>query len=95
VAIGDILVVAGTTEALAPIRASTGPWVVDDLDETQRALFAGGATITLDPQDSATGRFFYARHPDGIEVEYVQWTPELVETLIEAPRREGVLSSQI
>jgi hypothetical protein len=30
-----------------------------------------------------TGTMLYARHPDGVSVEYVQWLPELVARIIE------------
>ena len=93
--IGDILLVGGTDEALAPIRGSIGPLIVDDIDRTRRELEAAGATITMLLDDAPTGRGFYARHPDGNSVEYVQWTPELVERWIEAPRRAGKLASQL
>ena len=93
--IGDILVVAGAEEALAPIRGSLGPWVVSDIEETRLALVQAGAEITREISAVPTGRMMYARHPDGVVVEYVQWTPELVEELIEAPRRAGKLASQL
>lgn len=93
--IGDVLVVAGTDEALAPIRGSLGPWIVSDLDETRRTLVEAGAEITRDIAPVPTGRMMYARHPDGSLVEYVEWTPDLVERLIEAPRRRGTLASEL
>lgn len=95
VGIGDVLVVAGTEEALAPIRSSLGPWVVADLDETRRSLVEAGAEITREIAPVPTGRMMYARHPDGAVVEYVQWTPELIEQIIEAPRRAGKLASEV
>lgn len=95
VGIGDMLLVAGTAEELAPIRESFGPWVVSDIDETRRSLIEAGAEITQDVVPVPTGRMMYARHADGILVEYVQWTPELMEQFIEAPRRAGKLSSQL
>lgn len=94
VGIGDVLVVAGTEEALAPVRGSLGPWIVTDIDETRRLLIKAGAEITRDIAPVPTGRMMYARHPDGAVVEYVQWTPELVERIIEAPRRTGKLASE-
>ena len=93
--IGDMLVVAGTDAALAPIRGSLGPWIVSDLDGARRTLVEAGAEITRDITPVPTGRMMYARHPDGSLVEYVEWTPELVERLIEAPRRAGILASQV
>lgn len=95
VGIGDVLVVAGTDEALAPIRGSLGPWIVTDIDETRRSLVEDGAEITREIAAVPTGRMMYARHPDGAIVEYVQWTAELVEQIIEGPRRAGKLTSEM
>lgn len=95
VGIGDILLVAGTEEALLPIRGSHGPWIVDDLDGARAALVEQGAAITRDIQPSPTGRFLYARHPDGIVVEYVEWHPDLVEQFIRRPLRNGQTASQL
>ena len=93
--IGDTLVVAGTQEALAPILDTHGPLVVSDIDAVQIELLAGGATITRPLVDVPTGRMLYARHADGLHVEYVQWTDDLVERLIRMPQREGRLSSEL
>jgi uncharacterized glyoxalase superfamily protein PhnB len=93
--IGDMLVVAGTEEALAPIRDTQGPVIVRDIEAVQAELLAGGATITQPLVDAPTGRMLYARHPDGLHVEYVQWTDDLVERFIRAPQREGGLSSEL
>ena len=95
VGIGDVLVVAGTDDALAPIRGSLGPWIVTDIDETREILMDAGAEIIRDIAPVPTGRMMYARHPDGAVVEYVHWTPELVEQFIAAPQRAGTLASQI
>jgi hypothetical protein len=95
IGIGDILIIGGTDEALAPIRDSHGPFIVDNLDETQKVLEQCGAQITQATAPAPTGRFLYARHPDGLLVEYVEWTPDLVEKWITAPQREGKLSSQL
>ena len=95
VGIGDVLVVAGTEEALAPIRGSLGPWIVSDIDETRRSLVEAGAEITREIAEVPTGRMMYARHPDGAVVEYVEFNAELVERIIEAPRRAGRLASEV
>ena len=94
IGIGDVMFVGGTDEALAPIRDSHGPLIVDDLDETQRRLEEAGAEITKPISPAPTGRFLYARHPDGSSVEYTELKPELVEKWIATPQREGRLSSQ-
>jgi len=82
VALGDFLLVAGTEAALAPIRDSYGPVVVDDLAATLYLLEQAGAVITTAPVEVPTGTMLYARHPGGPHVEYVQWKPELVKRII-------------
>ncbi|MDR3728148.1 MAG: VOC family protein [Terracidiphilus sp.] len=81
-AIGDFCVVAGPAASLAQYRSSQGPIVVDNLEETQSLLLAAGAKITVPPSESDSGVFLYARHPDGVDVEYVQWKPELVKRIL-------------
>jgi hypothetical protein len=75
--IANLCVVAGRPEKLAPVRASQGPLIVNDLNQTKALLIAHGATIAEPDAESETGRYFYAVHPDGSEVEYVEWKPEL------------------
>ena len=82
VAIGDLLLVAGTDEALAPIRNSYGPLIVDNLEATRQQLEQAGAVITQPISTSPTGTMLYARHPDGTSMEYVQWTPEYVKQIL-------------
>ena len=93
--IGDTFIVAGTDEALAPIRDSHGPFIVDDLDEVQRRIEAAGGHVTQPISAVPTGRMLYAKHADGLHVEYVEWRPDLVEQWIRAPQRQGKLSSQL
>ena len=95
ICIGDILIVGGSDEALAPVLGSHGPLIVEDLDETKAIVERQGARITKSTHATPTGRAFFARHPDGTEVEYVEWKPELVERFIRGPQRQGRLSSQI
>ena len=95
VGIGDILLVGGTDEALAPIRGSQGPIVVDNLDEAQRTLEAGGATITQAAASAPTGRYLYARHPDGTSCEYTERNAGLADKWVFAPFEAGKLSSEI
>ena len=95
VGIGDVLVIGGTDEALAPIRGSLGPWIVEDIDDARSKLLANGAAVIRDIVDIPTGRMMYMKHADGSTVEYVQWAPELVERHIFAPLRAGTPASQI
>ncbi|QLE46028.1 VOC family protein (plasmid) [Nostoc sp. C052] len=95
IAIGDTFIVGGTDESLVPIRDSHGPYIVDNLDETRSTLLEGGAEITQEIKPAPTGRFLYAKHSDGLLVEYVELNSDLVEKWIAAPLRNGKLSSQI
>ncbi|GEM32913.1 hypothetical protein NN3_39200 [Nocardia neocaledoniensis NBRC 108232] len=74
-AVGDFLVIAGPPDAVSDYRDTIGPVIVDDLDAAQQFVTGIGGEITHGPIVSATGRVVYARHPDGVHVEYVEWAP--------------------
>lgn len=77
-AIGGFLVIAGPAEVRERYAHASATVVVSDLDALQEDLREAGATVTTPPTAGPTGRFLYARHADGVAVEYVQWTPALV-----------------
>lgn len=81
-AIGNFLVIAGPAEERARYSHASATVVVDDLDALQATLESARATITTPATSGPTGRFLYARHTDGAEIEYVEWTPELVGRII-------------
>ncbi|MFJ7194067.1 MULTISPECIES: VOC family protein [unclassified Streptomyces] len=83
-AIGDFLVIAGPAAERARYSHAGATVIVDDLDNLTRTLVAAGAEITTPEGTSATGRYLYARHRGGAEVEYVEWVPELVERIVHA-----------
>lgn len=72
-AVGDVLVVAGDEEALAPYRDTSATLVVDGLDECLARLRKAGARIVQDVQDVPTGRNLTAVLPGGAQIEYVEW----------------------
>jgi predicted enzyme related to lactoylglutathione lyase len=80
-AIGNLLVIDVPQEERSRYPG-TATVVVSDLDELTRKLTAHGGQITVPESRSETGRFLYARHADGAEVEYVEWRPELVERVL-------------
>ncbi|MFC0435439.1 hypothetical protein [Kutzneria buriramensis] len=82
-AIGDFLVIAGPAEERAKYAHASATVVVDDLDAVHAILTDADATITAPPTPSPTGGFLYAGHADGVEVEYVQWTTDLVGHILE------------
>lgn len=61
---GNVMFVDGMEKALAPIRDSHEPFIVDDLDGVQRRLAEAGAEITGPISPAPTGQCLYARHPD-------------------------------
>lgn len=73
-AIGDFLLIAGPPEAVDRYRSTIGPVIVDDLDESLALLTALGARLTGGPMSGPTGRLAYLDHPDGTNVEYVEWS---------------------
>ncbi|MFF6906432.1 VOC family protein [Streptomyces sp. NPDC012389] len=81
-AIGSFLVIAGPAEERARYAHASATVVVDDLDALQATLDSAGAAVTTPVTGGPTGRFLYARHADGAEVEYVEWTPDLVRRVI-------------
>jgi predicted enzyme related to lactoylglutathione lyase len=81
-AIGDICLLGGSPEALAPLRSIQGPLIVKDLDAVKNAITRDGGEIIRAEEISPSGRYLWARHKDGTMVEYVQWNPELVDLLI-------------
>ncbi|MFE3376774.1 VOC family protein [Streptomyces anulatus] len=81
-AIGDFLVVAGPAEERARYSHASATVVVDDLEALQATLKSAEATITTPATGGPTGRFLYARHAGGAEIEYVEWTPDLVHRII-------------
>ncbi|MGW7578301.1 VOC family protein [Streptomyces sp. NPDC054765] len=81
-AIGNFLVIAGPAEERAKYAHASATVVVEDLDDLAATLQRAGGTVTTPMRNAPTGRFLYARHADGAEVEYVEWTPDLVRRII-------------
>ncbi len=82
IAIGDFCLVAGARDVIDPIRSLQGPLVVDDLDAVTATLLQHGCVITKSEEVSPSGRYLFARHADGLQVEYVQWNQDLVDRII-------------
>ncbi|WP_181065302.1 VOC family protein [Nocardia nova] len=76
-AVGSFLVIAGPDAAIDKYRGTLGPVIVDDLSGLPAFLAEIGGALLGEPVTSATGEVVYARHPDGTQVEYVQWTDEV------------------
>ncbi len=73
--VGRVLVVAGDAAALAPFRGTQATLIVSDLDECLAELTEAGARIVRGPQSVPTGRNLTAVLADGVQIEYVEWSP--------------------
>ncbi|MEU5239854.1 VOC family protein [Streptomyces lydicus] len=80
--LGDFLVIAGPADERAKYAHASATVIVEDLEDLQTTLKAAGATLTTPATAGPTGRFLYARHVEGAEIEYVEWTPELRRRLL-------------
>ncbi len=70
--IGNILLIAGSEEALKPFRNTQATFLVDSLDEYRAFLEEKGAEIIRGPAKVPTGRNMTVKHPDGSVIEYVE-----------------------
>jgi len=70
--IGNILLIAGSDEALKPFKSTQATLLVDSLDEFKAYLEEKGAEILRGPNKVPTGRNMTVKHPDGSIVEYVE-----------------------
>lgn len=70
--VGDILLVAGSDEALRTFRSTQATFLVDSLDEFKAYLEEKGAELIRGPNKVPTGRNMTVRHPDGSVIEYVE-----------------------
>jgi hypothetical protein len=72
--IGAFIVLAGTDDALAPVRHVDATLIVDSLDEFARQLHSLGAHVPTEFHTTQTGRNMTVSHPDGFVVEYFEPT---------------------
>lgn len=70
--IGNILILAGSDEALKSVRDTQSTFLVDSIIEFKDFLLNNGATILRDIKDVPTGMNMTVKHLDGTIVEYVE-----------------------
>ena len=70
--IDNILLIAGSDEALKPFKGTQATFLVDSLDEFKAYLEEKGAEIIRGPNKVPTGRNMTVKHPDGSVIEYVE-----------------------
>ena len=62
-------------EQLAPLWATVGTLLVDDIGPYFARLTAQGAEVVNPPAERLGGAGFTVRHPDGTVIEYVHHRP--------------------
>ena len=70
--INNLLIIAGSEEALKPFRNTTATFLVDSISECKDFLVECGAEIIQDIQQVPTGLNMTAKHKDGVIIEYVE-----------------------
>lgn len=70
--IGNILILAGSDEALKPFRDTQATFLVDSISEFKAYLLSNGAMIIRDIKEVPTGKNMTLEHSDGTVVEYVE-----------------------
>ena len=72
--VGSILLIAGSDQALGPLKATQANFLVDSLNEWQDFLEKNGATLLDGPKQAPTGMEMRVKHPDGTWIKYVQYS---------------------
>lgn len=70
--IGDILLIAGSDQALKPFRSTQATFLVDFLCEFKAYLIKKGARILRGPDKVPTSRNITVKHSNGSVIEYVE-----------------------
>lgn len=70
--ITDVLILAGSEEALRPFIETKATFVVDSIAEFKDYLLSNGAFIVRDLKQVPTGMNMTLKHADGTVVEYVE-----------------------
>jgi|SRR5882757_3272619 len=71
--VGEVLVLAGPDDVLAPFRATDLTVIVDDLDDAIAVARRGGGQVRREPAEQATGRNVTMSFAAGPVIEYVEW----------------------
>lgn len=81
-AIGEVLLISGPAEVTDQFRGTAGPILVEDIQEALDEVRSVGGTLTSELFEGPTGTLFYADLPGGGNLEFLQWTQDLVDRII-------------
>lgn len=75
--IDNLLIVAGSNDALKQFRNTSATFLVDSVSEFKEFLLKNGAEIVRDIQQVPTGFNMTVKHMDGTIIEYVEHVKKL------------------
>jgi len=70
--VGDVLIIAGTEDALKPFIDTRATFLVDSVNDFRKYLNQNGAIIIREPKEVPTGINMTVKHADGSIIEYVE-----------------------
>lgn len=70
--LGSVTLIAGSEQALAPLRGMRATFIVDSIVEFEAHLRGSGATILQAPAPTPAGRNMVARDVEGTVFEFVE-----------------------
>lgn len=79
--VADIILIAGTKEALKPFQDTKATFLVDSVEEFKSFLEQNGGKIIRGIKDVPTGRNMTVEHPDGTTIEYVQHFKQIQKSM--------------
>jgi predicted enzyme related to lactoylglutathione lyase len=71
--VDSILLIAGSDQALGPLKAIQANFLVDSISEWKDYLEKNGATLLDGPKQAPTGMEMRVKHPEGTWIKYVQY----------------------
>lgn len=89
----NLLLVAGSEQALKPFQSTRATFLVDSIDEWETFLVGNGAKIVKEKKSMPSGYNMTVQHPDGTLAEYVQQNQNFLasDPRIDAPTFFDVL----
>jgi hypothetical protein len=75
--VGDVLILAGPSDVVDAVRSTDVTVIVDDLDAAIAEATRAGGTVVRDETRDSAGRNIKFSYPCGVEIEHVEWSPDL------------------
>ncbi|MCD8031555.1 MAG: VOC family protein [Bacteroides sp.] len=77
--VGNVLILAGSEEALKPFRETKATFIVNSIEEFKNYLIEKGSVMIRDIKEVPTGKNMTVKHCDGTMIEYVEFAKKELE----------------